>query len=232
MLIKQADYVTGGCSKPSKMPGLSWNIPAAFCKTGSLLHKKPGSICSSCYALKNRYAWDSTTNAGTRRLHRYYEARDAGKVDDWIDAMATLAKSKANKGAFRWFDSGDLQDVEMLSHLVEVASRASGVRFWLATRERQILVRYLRFGGRIPANLVIRVSSTMINDTKPMTFPEDIEENPWFKLQVRFSSVSGEPDDMLPESATKCPAYTQGGKCLSCRACWSVGVHQVVYPLH
>jgi hypothetical protein len=232
MLIKQADYITGGCSKPSKMPGLSWNIPAAFCKAGSLLHKKPGSVCSRCYALKNRYAMDSSTNAGTRRLARYYEARDAGKIDEWIDAMATLAKSRASKGVFRWFDSGDLQNVEMLSHMVEVANRAGGVRFWMPTRERQILILYLRFGGEIPGNLVIRVSSTMINDTKPMTFPDDIENNPFFKRQVRFAAVSSEPDDMIPESATKCPAYTQGGQCRSCRACWFVGTRLVVYPLH
>ena len=54
MLKKQAREITGGLSKPSKMPGPAHNLPAAACTTGAKLAKIPGSVCSGCYALKGR----------------------------------------------------------------------------------------------------------------------------------------------------------------------------------
>jgi hypothetical protein len=55
MLKKQAREITGGLSKPSKMPGPAHNLPAQACKTGAKLVKVPGSVCAGCYALKGRY---------------------------------------------------------------------------------------------------------------------------------------------------------------------------------
>ena len=55
MLKKEATLITGGLSKPSKMPGPSFNLPAVACITGSKLVKVAGSTCSGCYALKGRY---------------------------------------------------------------------------------------------------------------------------------------------------------------------------------
>ena len=43
MLKKEAKEITGGLSKPSKMPGPSYNLPAAACITGAKLAKIPGS---------------------------------------------------------------------------------------------------------------------------------------------------------------------------------------------
>ena len=55
MLKKEAREITGGLSKPSKMPGPAHNLPAVACKTGAKLVKIPGSVCAGCYALKGRY---------------------------------------------------------------------------------------------------------------------------------------------------------------------------------
>ena len=55
MLKKQAREITGGLSKPSKMPGPAHNLPAQACKTGAKLVNVPGSVCAGCYALKGRY---------------------------------------------------------------------------------------------------------------------------------------------------------------------------------
>ena len=52
MLKKEAKEITGGLSKPSKMPGPSYNLPAAACITGAKLAKVPGTVCYGCYALK------------------------------------------------------------------------------------------------------------------------------------------------------------------------------------
>ena len=47
---KQAKEITGGLSKPSKMPGPAFNLPASRCITGAKLVNIPGSVCHGCSA--------------------------------------------------------------------------------------------------------------------------------------------------------------------------------------
>ena len=54
MLKKEAEKIVGGLSKPSKMPGPAYNLPASACITGQKLAKVPGSVCAGCYALADR----------------------------------------------------------------------------------------------------------------------------------------------------------------------------------
>ena len=68
MLKKEARQITGGLSKPSKMPGPAHNLPAVACKTGAKLVKVPGSVCAGCYALKGRYRVKKLLDARSRRL--------------------------------------------------------------------------------------------------------------------------------------------------------------------
>ena len=55
MKVKEAAAITGSMTRTSKMPGLSYSLPAWECKTGSKLRKIKGSVCASCYALKGNY---------------------------------------------------------------------------------------------------------------------------------------------------------------------------------
>ena len=55
MLIKEADKIIISLSKPEKMPGFAYGLPAWECKTGAKLAKVPGSVCSGCYAMKGNY---------------------------------------------------------------------------------------------------------------------------------------------------------------------------------
>ena len=55
--VKEALQITGSLSKPSKMPGWAYGLPAKECKTGSKLVKIPGSVCYNCYALKGCYVF-------------------------------------------------------------------------------------------------------------------------------------------------------------------------------
>ena len=55
MKVKEAKQKTGSLTRTSKMPGLSYSLPAWECKTGSKLRKIKGSVCASCYALKGNY---------------------------------------------------------------------------------------------------------------------------------------------------------------------------------
>jgi hypothetical protein len=67
-------------SKPSKMPGWAYGIPAAECKTGKKLQDVPGSTCEGCYATKGCYVFPVVQAAQYRRL-------ESIKHKDWVRAM-------------------------------------------------------------------------------------------------------------------------------------------------
>ena len=199
MLKKEARHITGGLSAPSKMPGPAFNLPAADCITGAKLVKVPGSVCAGCYALKGRYRFNNVQSALRRRAASLMHP-------DWIDAMVALISGHEY---FRWHDSGDIQSVEHLKRIFEVCKRTPDTKHWMPTRE----ARFLRLMDPdiIPSNLIIRMSSHMI-DQGPVTFW------PW------TSTVS--------TKSKTCPAQDQGNKCMDCRACWDRKVANVTYPKH
>ena len=153
---KQAKEITGGLSKPSKMPGPAFNLPASRCITGAKLVKIPGSICHGCYALKGRYRFKNVQNALERR-------RQALSSPRWVEAMTVLVQGHE---FFRWHDSGDLQSLEHLQKIFEVCRRTPNTKHWLPTREAQILKQVQP--EDVPENLIIRFSSHMI-DQGPVT---------------------------------------------------------------
>ena len=147
---KEAIKITGGLSKPSKMPGPAFSLPAQAFITGSKLVKIPGSVCSGCYALKGRYRFPNVKEALTRRLEGLAHP-------EWIPAMVVLIDQTP---WFRWHDSGDLQGVEHLKNIFEVCKLTPRTRHWLPTREAKFLP--LNFDS-IPKNLIIRLSGHKIN---------------------------------------------------------------------
>jgi hypothetical protein len=151
--------ITGGLSKPSKMPGFSYNLPATKCITGSKLVKIPGSVCSGCYALKGRYRFPNVRDAMQRRL----ESLDHPL---WTQAMATsIIETKT--GFFRWHDSGDLQSLDHLKKIFEVCNLTPGIQHWLPTRETSIIACIQ--ADEVPKNLIIRLSAHKV-DGKASTF--------------------------------------------------------------
>ena len=199
--------LVGGLSDTSKMPGQSFGIPTANCRTGSRLAKIPGTVCSTCYADKGFYKTFacSVLPAQQRRL-------DALDDPQWVDAMVVC---HARENWFRWFDSGDLQSVDHLLNIIEVARRTPHCKHWLATRERRF-VREALTKSDIPDNLVIRVSAT---------FP-DVPVRPIPGVQ------EANVHHLKPPTGHECPAPKQNGKCDTCRACWSRDVQTVSYHLH
>ena len=151
MNTQQAWDLVGGLSKPSKMPGWAYGLPAKECKTGSKLRLVKDSVCYNCYALKGCYVFKVVQNAQYQRLASITHAL-------WSGAMALLINSKKSK-VFRWHDSGDIQDEDHLLKIFAVCRLTPSVKHWIPTREAWVN----RFLKLCPDNLVIRFSMPMIN---------------------------------------------------------------------
>ena len=116
MLIKEAKKIIISLSKPDKMPGYAYGIPAPECKTGSKLRLIPNSVCAGCYAMKGNYIrFPEIMKAQYKRLAALQDPR-------WVDAMATVINSRAvsKHKVFRWHDAGDVQDLDHLNKIFEV----------------------------------------------------------------------------------------------------------------
>ena len=151
MNILEAKEITGSLSKPSKMPGHAYGLPAKECKTGGKLQKVKGSTCYGCYALKGCYVFKVVQNA------QYYRLK-AIKNRKWVQAMAMQINNKRSK-EFRWHDSGDIQDLKHLAKIFKVCKLTPSVDHWLPTREAWVK----KFIPAAPANLNIRFSMPMID---------------------------------------------------------------------
>jgi hypothetical protein len=150
MKVNEAIKITDTFTRTSKMPGLSYSLPAWECKTGSKLRKVPGSPCYGCYALKGNYTrYPAIKAAQYRRL---------AAIDNplWVQAMATKIK---NQKWFRWHDAGDVQSKEHMQKIIEVCKLTPNTKHWLPTQERA----FLPAPEDVPENLVIRLSRSKID---------------------------------------------------------------------
>ena len=186
MLKKEAKEITGGLSKPSKMPGPSYNLPAAACITGAKLAQIPGTVCYGCYALKGRYRFSNVRLALARRLESLKHPR-------WVEAMTALI---AGEPHFRWHDSGDLQSSWHLKRIFEVCEATPETSHWLPTREAKFLPLNT---DSIPKNLTIRVSGTKVNGAAPSYWP-------WTS---QVTDRKGEKNCPAPDQGGQCQSCRQ-----------------------
>ena len=157
MKVKEAAAITGSMTRTSKMPGLSYSLPAWECKTGSKLRKIKNSVCSMCYALKGNY----TRYKAIKAAQYVRLASLTNKL--WTAAMvAQIQRQKY----FRWHDAGDVQDLQHLNKIFEVCRLTPDTKHWMPTREAWTKDHL----ASKPDNLVIRFSPPMIGQ-KNMTWP-------------------------------------------------------------
>ncbi len=144
--------------------------------------------------------------------------RRFNKISDpmWVDAMTIAINGTESSGYFRWHDSGDLQSLEHLTKIVQIAKNLPNIDFWLPTREYSIVAEYVKQNGAFPDNLTVRLSAYMIDGQPPVGLAK--------RLGLTTSGVS--------TSGFTCPSSSQGNKCLSCRACWDKNVSNVNYKKH
>ena len=162
MKVKEAAAITGSMTRTSKMPGLSYSLPAWECKTGSKLRKVKGSVCASCYALKGNYTrYKAIKAAQYVRLKAIEDSR-------WIEAMTAQVKRSTY---FRWHDAGDVQDLNHLNKIYEVCRLTPTKKHWMPTREAWIKDHL----QDKPNNLVIRFSAPMVDQRAPASWPNSSE---------------------------------------------------------
>ena len=211
MKRKELEKEIGTLSNPSKMPAFAWGISAKKCITGSKLAKIKGTICNKCYALKGHYAFKNVFDAHEIR-------RKAIEKPEWVDYMAELITQKyknldKSRLFHRWFDSGDLQSFSHLMKIVEVCELTPHIKYWLATREYNIVAQVKE--KDVPKNLCLRVSAIKVDSPPPKFWK-------WTSGVHKDKKAVGQ----------ECPAYKQDGECKSCRTCWSRKVKQVSYKEH
>ena len=225
MQTKEALKLVGGLSKPSKMPGWAYGIPAAECKTGKKLQNVEGSTCYGCYALKGCYVFKVVQEAQYRRLasisHPY-----------WVRAMVHLLQSKKSK-YFRWHDSGDVQDLKHLAKIFKVASLTPDVKHWMPTREAWVKP-YLQYA---PDNLVIRFSMPMVDqeaaaswpNTSTVTSDHSVDNCPAFRTDKTGTVHTLEEYTAMTKPKKK---ELDLGHCGSCRRCWNPDIKNIAYGQH
>jgi len=204
--IKQALDIVQGLTKTDKMPSLSYSIPANECKKGSKLRLIAGSVCSTCYALKGNYKRYPAI------IQKQYKRLESISNPLWVKAMIFLIQNKKNiqdTGVFRWHDSGDIQNIDHFEKILQVVKATPNIKHWLPTKESQLVKQYK---GKIPENLVIRLSGSMIDGKAPI-----------------FANTSVVTTDK--DKAT-CRAFENNGKCGTCRKCWDKNIKNVTYYIH
>ena len=197
------------------MPCHGYSLPATECKRGSILRKLKNSVCSGCYALKNRYMFSNVQNAMHKRL-------DALLSDTytWQRLLTELISRKEKSGYFRWHDSGDIQNPEHLSAINNIAFALPNIKFWIPTREFSIVKEWAKTNETAP-NLIIRISANLIGQT--LRRPSIDSPN------ITTSSV-GAAQSLANNQ--NCPASQQDNQCKNCRACWDLQVPNVNYIQH
>ena len=205
--LKQASEIIGGYTVTSKMPTISYSISAKDCKTGSKLRKIKNSVCSDCYALKGNYVRyaKNIEKAQNKRLKAIFSK-------DWTNAMIYIMnhqKQVIKSGLFRWHDSGDIQSMEHLQKIVDIAKSTPNIKHWLPTKESNIIKN---FKGDIPKNLIIRLSGSFIDGKAP--------------IYKNTSTVTTNKD-----KAT-CRSFENNGQCKDCRMCWDSSIKNISYLNH
>jgi hypothetical protein len=194
-------------SKTSKMPCKSWSLEAiATCPASKGEDGELVDACKGCYATTGFYLMRDAVN-----LRRYN--KEDWKREEWVSEMVYELRKQTY---FRWFDSGDVAWLKLAKKIYQVCEQTPHVRHWIPTR----MYKFPKFKAIL----------------------DKLNELP--NVRVRFSSDSIEgsftkehastiiPYADSPIEAFICEAYSRGGKCGECRACWHKDVPMIAYVAH
>lgn len=184
----------------------AWGLPIETCKTGKKLRRSSKlTVCKYCYCQIGPVSWPKSQERLERNFEDYFK-----DPERWIMKMSVKIEI-AGCRFFRFFHSGDLQNIEMLQNICEVAKSLPYVKMWLPTIEERFVRSFLREGGKIPDNLNIRISSPLIDKPK-------------------ISNLKGVTNSFVSLEVLN-KGYECDGSCGPCQACWQKDIKLVSYPL-
>lgn len=237
-------------TKPSKMPGYSWSLPAGNARNGQPKGKcpgavfGPGSICGSCYA--NPESQVTHKDGSTARRGGSYgypvvrAAQDARA--DWVTACLM-----SKEGREEWTSI-------MAAAIVWATRTGNG-----AARGQSRRIAFFRWhdaGDVFNPNYgrMVQAVCAAVPDVRfwlptrswhslPRILPvlQDINALPNVAVRPSALFFHQDPPRVAGLSAGTgaagegftCPSSRQGGACRDCRMCWSKDArHAVVYKVH
>lgn len=197
-------------SVTSKLDGIrSWSLQALDTCPGSIA--SPGVLvdaCKGCYATTGNYRYP---NVKAPRIHNQTDWQRLEWVDDMVQALDS-------DRYFRWFDSGDVYALGLAEKILEVMKRTPWCKHWLPTR----MHKFPKFA------LVLREMQDLQNVS--VRFSSDSVTGEYTK-KLHGSVIIPTPED-VKKGMTLCEAYSHGGKCNGCRACYDKTVKTIAYPAH
>lgn len=197
-------------SKTSKLDGImSWSLQALETCPGS--KNKDGSLvdaCSGCYATTGNYRFKNV------KAPREFNKKD-WKREAWVSEMVQALDSSRY---FRWFDSGDVYDIQLAEKILQVMALTPWVKHWIPTRMEKFPKYKAVFQAmRAMDNVAVRFSSDSVTGEY---------------VQGLHGSVIIPDSSKVEEGMTLCKAYENEGKCNGCRACYDKAVPVIAYPAH
>ncbi len=222
-------------SKASKMPCLSWSLPALLTCPGSSesYENYSGKLqdwqnafdsdaklvpsCQGCYATTGNYLYKNV------KAVREHNMQDWQKPD-WVSKMVATLK---HERYFRFFDSGDVYCVELAEKILEVCKRCPDTKFWIPTLAWKVaeIAEALESLENLD-NVVVRRSTGQVITADSA---DDVDTLGW----GQYSFVVENVDTVKAQKGiVVCRSYNRAGKCGQCRACWNRKVENVLYPAH
>jgi len=205
------DNASPKLSNTSKMPGKSWSLPAwETCPGARKGNGEPVDACSRCYALTGAYNFPNTIAS---REHNLVDWKSPG----WVNAMVkAIGKSKY----FRWFDSGDVYSATLAVKIKSVIKSTPNCQHWLPSRSYKLphIRKALDMIALLP-NVAVRYSSDSLDGER-------------LDFGLNSTIIQSKDDFVAEKGYALCRAGERGGKCGTCRACWSTAVETVAYVAH
>ena len=192
----------------SKMPCPSLSISAFLCRVGDKLSKIKDSVCYFCYARRGFYHMPNVKT-------KHQQMLEFMKSKYFVDVMVQL---NSELSFFRWFDSGDIQSLDMANDILDICERTPNCKYWIPTKEYKDWKTVLK-SRSLPSNVALRFSTPM-NDTPPLD-------------KAPLTTTVFTSEDSLGAVGVKCGAsYKDKYECGDCRACWDTNINNVAYAKH
>lgn len=195
-------------SVTSKLGCKSWSLQAGDTCPGSYDKGSLVPACAGCYAKGGNYRFQ---NVKAPREHNKLDWQRPEFVAEFVEALDT-------ERYFRWFDSGDMYALGLAEKIYQIMEATPWVKHWLPTRMHKF-PKFADILAKMQAlpNVSVRFSSDSVTGDYTTGL---------------HGSVIVPDTESVPSEAFLCGAYSRGGQCGTCKACWNKEVKLVAYPAH